>query len=168
MGDRICVMKDGHIMQVAAPLDLYNRPANLFVAGFIGSPPMNFFPGTLTRSGETVRFVETGSAGGLQIALNGALAAGARRHDGKAVVLGVRPEEVKLVSPEQAGGHPVTVELSEPMGPETFLHLRSGSLTFMARVDPNCSPPPNSIVRVHFHPDRVHLFDATSEARIGG
>src|SRR5271154_1544580 len=61
MGDRICVMKDGHVMQVAAPLEIYNHPANLFVAGFIGSPPMNFFKGTIARNGGRLTFVETAS-----------------------------------------------------------------------------------------------------------
>src|SRR5580692_5110761 len=63
MGDRICVMKDGDIMQVAAPLDLYNHPNNLFVAGFIGSPPMNFFRGTLRKAGDRLEFVETAEGG---------------------------------------------------------------------------------------------------------
>src|SRR5271156_1897954 len=75
MGDRICVMRDGNIMQVAAPLDLYNHPDNLFVAGFIGSPPMNFFKGTLRRAGGHVAFVEDNKAGTpLAVALDESLA----------------------------------------------------------------------------------------------
>src|SRR5580698_8004336 len=89
MGDRICVMKDGNIMQVAAPLDLYNHPDNLFVAGFIGSPPMNFFRGMLRTAGGHVSFVEDNAVGApLTIALDEALAGRSSGHLDKPVVFG--------------------------------------------------------------------------------
>src|SRR5579859_2814965 len=94
MGDRICVMKDGNIMQVAEPLELYNRPANLFVAGFIGSPSMNFFKGRMRRAGDFLDFVEDNAAGTpLTLRLPGALAAKAAVLADKPVILGLRPED---------------------------------------------------------------------------
>src|SRR5690606_14005179 len=95
MGDRICVMKDGRIMQVAEPLELYNHPANLFVAGFIGSPPMNIFKGTVKSGAQGIEFVETAKQGTpLTIPLNGALAAKAAAVLNKPIVFGIRPEDI--------------------------------------------------------------------------
>src|SRR5690606_19404523 len=96
MGDRICVMKDGNIMQVAQPLELYNHPANMFVAGFIGSPPMNFFKGKLQRSGNHVVFVETNTRGNpIKVELNDTLASKASAYIDKEVVFGIRPEDAQ-------------------------------------------------------------------------
>src|SRR5690606_25453974 len=104
MGDRICVMKDGRIMQVAAPLEPYNHPANLFVAGFIGSPPMNVFRGTLRAAGAGFEFVETTAPGETPVVvpLPEALGAKARLHGSRPVVLGLRPENLRLL-PDAAG-----------------------------------------------------------------
>ncbi|OQB79042.1 MAG: Trehalose import ATP-binding protein SugC [Verrucomicrobia bacterium ADurb.Bin122] len=90
MGDRICTMKDGRIMQVDEPLRLYNAPANLFVAGFIGSPPMNLIRGRIERDGAGLRFVAAGESG-LSLALDAGLARRAAAHAGRAVVFGIRP-----------------------------------------------------------------------------
>src|SRR4051812_45267735 len=95
MGDRICVMKDGEIMQVAAPLTLYNEPANVFVAGFIGSPPMNLFPGRIESDGARTIFVEDSAhATPVRLALPESLARRALSHKTSAVVLGLRPENI--------------------------------------------------------------------------
>ena len=91
MGDRICVMKDGDIMQVAEPLTLYNHPENVFVAGFIGSPPMNFFRGTVEPDGARLRFVETNPHGPpLRLPLPAALERRAAAHPGRPLLLGLR------------------------------------------------------------------------------
>jgi multiple sugar transport system ATP-binding protein len=162
MGDRICVMKDGRIMQVAEPLQLYNHPANLFVAGFIGSPAMNFFRGTLQRMGDGFTFIETNSkAPPLTLALDGPLRAKAAAHTGKSVVFGIRPEDVHEGSGDQ--GHEVTVEIAEPMGAETFLHLDSSATAFIARVAPTSTHQPGQRVRVRFDLAKAHLFDAATE-----
>jgi multiple sugar transport system ATP-binding protein len=163
MGDRICVMKDGDIMQVAAPLELYNHPRNLFVAGFIGSPPMNFFRGRIRREGERLAFEgDGGQAGSFRLEL-------AANADAP-VVLGIRPEDLS----EAAAGAPAAkaqieakVELFEPMGAETFLHVRSGPSSFVARVRSDQIYRINQPVRLSFDPGRVHLFDAATEEILG-
>ena len=168
MGDRICVMKDGNIMQVAAPLELYNHPQNLFVAGFIGSPPMNFFKGTVKRAGNHLDFVETNPKGTpITVQLGEALAAKAAAYIDKPVVLGIRPEDVRdsltLTTPDPAHTVEVTVEVSEPMGAETYLYLDTGAHSFIARVRPTDRFEVNEKVKVTLRMDSAHLFDAATE-----
>jgi len=165
MGDRICVMKDGVIMQVAAPLELYERPANLYVAGFIGSPPMNLLRGVL-EAAPGGGLVFSGDGGHPRMPIEGPLAAAASGHAGRPVVLGVRPENVSL-APAGFAGLEFTVDLAEPMGAETFLHLRSGPHMIIARVPPGPPPRHNQTVGLRFSPDRLHLFDATTERTFG-
>ncbi|HYP16093.1 MAG TPA: sn-glycerol-3-phosphate ABC transporter ATP-binding protein UgpC [Opitutus sp.] len=171
MGDRICVMKDGHIMQVAEPLTLYNHPANLFVAGFIGSPPMNFFKGTLQRGSRGLTFVETNSsAAPLTLALNPALSAKAAAYEGRGIVFGIRPENVHdtltLPQPDPSRTAEVKVEVSEPMGAETYLYLDTGATSFIARVRPTDRFEVNQRVKVTFDLEQAHLFDPTTEAAL--
>ncbi len=168
MGDRICVMKDGNIMQVAAPLELYNRPDNLFVAGFIGSPPMNFFRGTLRRSGGHVSFVEDNTGGPpLTVALDEALAGKSAAHLDKPVIFGVRPEAIHdaltVASPDPGRTAEVKVEVAEPMGSETLLYLDTGATTFIARVSPTDRFDAGQKVQVTFDLTHAHLFDAATE-----
>jgi multiple sugar transport system ATP-binding protein len=168
MGDRICVMKDGHIMQVAQPLELYNRPANLFVAGFIGSPPMNFFKGTLHRAGPTLAFVETSSAAApLTLPLNETLSRRAAAYVDKPVIFGIRPENVQDASTvarlDPARTAEVKIDVYEPMGAETFLHLDTGATPFIARVQPTARFEAGQRVKVAFDLDHAHLFDPTTE-----
>lgn len=163
MGDRICVMKDGRIMQVAAPLEIYNHPANLFVAGFIGSPSMNFFRGAIHPKDGGVAFVETNpKAPPLTVPLAGTLGAKAAALPGRDVVLGLRPEHIQEVA--GAGeGYDVKVEIAEPMGAETYLHLDSGATAFVARVAPTHAHRAGEMVRVRFDLAHARLFDAASE-----
>ena len=168
MGDRICVMKDGNIMQVAAPLELYNHPQNLFVAGFIGSPPMNFFKGTVKCTGNHISFVEANTKGTpITVQLSEALAAKAAAYVDKPLVLGIRPEDVQdsltLSVPNPAHTVEVTVEVSEPMGAETYLYLDTGAHSFIARVRPTDRFEVNQKVKVTLRMDTAHLFDATTE-----
>jgi multiple sugar transport system ATP-binding protein len=168
MGDRICVMKDGNIMQVAAPLDLYNHPDNLFVAGFIGSPPMNFFRGTLRGAGGHINFVEDNKAGApLTITLDESLAVRSKDYLDKPVVFGVRPEAIHdlltVSEPEPGRTAEVQVEVSEPMGSETLLYLDTGASSFIARVKPSDRFEANQKVKVVFDLDHAHLFDAVTE-----
>jgi multiple sugar transport system ATP-binding protein len=172
MGDRICVMKDGNILQVDAPLELYNHPKNVFVAGFIGSPPMNFFRGRIVRRGEGVVFAENGEAPGvLRLELPVKIARTAQGRVDKEVILGIRPEDVcEAGASGPANGAPIEakVELFEPMGAEAYLHVRFGSSTFVARVRPTRDYEINQIVRLSFDLDRVHLFDASTELAVEG
>jgi multiple sugar transport system ATP-binding protein len=172
MGDRICVMKDGNIMQVAEPLELYNRPANLFVAGFIGSPPMNLFKGTIRRLDNRLAFVETNPAGRpLTLPLTDPLARSAAGHLDQPVVFGIRPEDVHdtatLPGADSTRTAEVKVEVSEPMGAETYLYLTTGGTSFIARVRPTDRFDTNQQVKVTFDLDHAHLFDPTTEQALG-
>ena len=143
MGDRIVVMKDGVIQQVDDPISLYDNPKNLFVAGFIGSPPMNFFRGTIQQRANGLWFAEKTSEasknGGFSVRIDDRMAETLTSHVGKAVVFGVRPEDVndrKLAgqaNPDQIVHS--TVDVVEPMGAEIYLYLNTGSHTFVARVN---------------------------------
>jgi len=169
MGDRICVMKDGNIMQVDEPLDLYNNPKNMFVAGFIGSPPMNFFKGKLTRSGNKVVFTETNSQGTpIAVELTDKLATIAANYIDKDIVLGIRPEDAQdslnLSAPNPATTVEVTVEVSEPMGAETYLYLDTGAHSFIARVRASDRFDVGQKVQITFQMDKVHLFDPATES----
>jgi len=168
MGDRICVMRDGNIMQVAAPLELYNHPLNMYVAGFIGSPPMNFFKGTVRRAGNHLSFIEDNTKGTpISVQLPESLAAKAAKHVDKPIVLGIRPEDVQdsltLSAPNPAHTVEVNVEVSEPMGSETYLYLDTGANSFIARVRPTDRFEVNQKVKVTLRMDMAHLFDSTTE-----
>lgn len=150
MGDKIVVMRDGRVEQTGSPLELYDFPANQFVAGFIGSPAMNFLPGTLRRSGGTAR-VEL-SDGTL---IDAPLSSGGV--DGQRVVYGTRPEHLSLVS---TGGIPAVVAVMEPTGMDTFVACRHGSVELSAVFRERHDFAPGSTI--HLQPDlqRAHLFDA--------
>ncbi len=168
MGDRICVMRDGHIMQVAEPLELYNHPANLFVAGFIGSPPMNLFKGTIRRNAAQLTFVETNPAAApITVALPEGLGIRAAAYLDRPIVLGVRPEDVHEAAngnaPEMASVGEAVIEVAEPMGAETYLYLTTGSTPFIARVRPTDQFDVGQRIGLHFDLTKCHLFDPVSE-----
>jgi multiple sugar transport system ATP-binding protein len=171
MGDRICVMKDGRIMQIDTPLQLYNQPKNMFVAGFIGSPPMNFFKGRLQKisgADNLLAFIETNdNATPVRVTLDARLSAKGAAYVGKDVVFGIRPEDVQdtltIPQPETAHTAEVKVEVSEPMGAETYLYLTSGASSFIARVRPTDHFEVGQHVKVTFKMEAAHLFDAVTE-----
>jgi multiple sugar transport system ATP-binding protein len=168
MGDRICVMKDGNIMQVAEPLELYNNPKNLFVAGFIGSPQMNLFKGVVSRAGNHLVFTEDNAKGTpVSIQFDERMAAKAANHLGKPVVFGIRPENVQdalsVPNANPAVTAEVRVDVSEPMGSETYLYLDSGATAFIARVLPTDHYEANQRVKIVFDVSKAHLFDAVTE-----
>jgi multiple sugar transport system ATP-binding protein len=162
MGDRICVMKDGNIMQVAEPLALYNQPANLFVAGFIGSPSMNFFNGTVRRAGNSLNFVEDNPAGP---PLTLPLGDQAKAYFDRPLILGLRPEDISDASADSTTTAEAMVEITEPMGAETFVHLNTGVTSFIARVRPTAHFTTGQKAKVAFRTEKIHLFDpATGQA----
>ncbi|HEY1793667.1 MAG TPA: sn-glycerol-3-phosphate ABC transporter ATP-binding protein UgpC [Opitutaceae bacterium] len=168
MGDRICVMKDGDIMQVAAPLELYNKPENMFVAGFIGSPPMNFFRGTVRAAAGRTNFVEDSTAASpLTVTLDERLAALAEPYVGKAIVFGIRPEAVRDALTAGTGDPgrtaEVKVEVSEPMGSETLLYLDTGATSLIAKVGPTDRFEAGQRIQVVLDLAHAHLFDPASE-----
>ena len=168
MGDRICVMKDGRIMQVAEPLALYDHPDNLFVAGFIGSPAMNLIKGTIERAGAGLVFVESGNPGTpMRIRLDDAQARTAAAFVGRPIVFGIRSEDVRDVvtstdaDPDQTAD--LTIEVVEPMGAETFLYLDSGANSVIARVKAGGRFDSRRRLKVVFDAAKAHLFDPATE-----
>ena len=170
LGQRIGVMKDGRLLQVADSMTLYNQPANKFVAGFIGSPPMNFFSGRIDEQAPAGF-----SAGTFRLELAPALAGRLAPFRGKSVVLGIRPEGVVLENGDCPARRslqgsvpcfPAGVEVVEQMGNEVIVYLKAGDATLVARVPPRDTPRPGESVTVGFMPDRLHFFDAQTEARI--
>ena len=156
MGDKIVVMRDGRIEQTGSPLELYDRPANQFVAGFIGSPAMNFLPGTLRRTGDSAHIELTdGTRLGAPPRSGGA--------DGQSVILGTRPEHMTLAD---AGGIAVQVVVMEPTGMDTFIDCRHEDVGFAAVFRERHDFAPGSII--HLLPDlqRAHLFDAQTGQRL--
>mgnify|MGYP001337984039 CR=1 FL=1 len=166
MGDRICVMKDGRIMQTAEPLELYHRPANMFVAGFIGSPPMNFFTGTIRDGADGREFVaEGGAADTLRVPIpEESFARGADLP--RRVVMGIRPEDIKVEGDGLPKHGAAVVELAEAMGAETLVHLAAGSLRCVARVEAACRVRPGEKVRLSFSLAKVCWFDPATEERL--
>ena len=156
MGDKIVVMRDGRIEQTGSPLDLYDNPANQFVAGFIGSPAMNFLPGTLRRNAGATR---------VELAVGTQLDAPPQvgGSDGQPVVFGTRPEHLVLVD---GGGIPARVVVMEPTGMDTFVVCRHENVDLSAVFRERHDFAPGSTI--HLLPDlqRVHLFDAGTGRRL--
>ncbi len=166
MGTRIAVMREGVLQQVDTPQTLYDRPGNQFVAGFIGSPSMNFFEMQLIRSGddldaqsETLR---------LHIPLDRHTAL--KDYVGKSIVVGVRPEDIyaaDFVAPGiRAAAIEAQVDVTELMGNEIFLYLLSGAHSFIARVDPRSRARAGSTVALTVNLDQLHFFDKDTERAI--
>jgi multiple sugar transport system ATP-binding protein len=156
MGDKIVVMRDGRIEQTGSPLDLYDQPANQFVAGFIGSPAMNFLPGKLTRDGDMAH---------IELHDGTRLAAPPRSagSHGQPVILGTRPEHLSLVD---SGGIPAKVVVMEPTGMDTFVACRHEGVELAAVFRERHDFAPGSTI--HLQPDllRAHLFDASTGQRL--
>ncbi len=163
MGDRIVVMKDGWIHQVDTPLNIYNHPANQFVAGFIGSPPMNFFPGRIHRQANAVVFEE----GRFRIPLEGRTAEKMAAYDGQDVVMGIRPENIdeRSARPEAEPARVLqaTVEVVEMMGSEVYLYATTGKTSFTARVDSACRKQIGDPVEVVLDTAKIHFFGGPEE-----
>jgi multiple sugar transport system ATP-binding protein len=156
MGDKIVVMRDGRIEQAGSPLDLYDYPVNQFVAGFIGSPAMNFLPGILRRSGGAAH-VELHDGTRLDAPPS---ASGA---DGQAVVFGTRPEHMTLAD---TGGLAVQVVVMEPTGMDTFIACRHEGVDLAAVFRERHDFAPGSTIRLQPDLQRAHLFDAGSGQRL--
>ncbi|MBI2915500.1 MAG: ABC transporter ATP-binding protein [Elusimicrobia bacterium] len=170
MGDRICVMKDGIVQQIASPIDLYNNPANKFVAGFIGSPPMNFIEVTLQeKNGEEkgvwLKEANTNSSShAMQVKLIPEMAQCVQSYIGKSVVVGIRPENIydRLFysgGVREGSSLKATVEVVEPMGSEKYLYLNTGKNSLVARVEPYNSAKQNQDIDLVLNMESIHLFD---------
>ena len=164
LGDRVVVMKDGVIQQQGAPLELYERPANRFVAGFIGSPAMNFIGVTLEWTDHAL----WARAPGVRVQVPAQKTEVLRQHAGKRVTLGVRPEGLRVANGAEVAGSTfdATVDVVEPLGAEILLNVRAGESAIVARVDPATRLSPHENVRLAFDPAKMHFFDATSETSL--
>jgi multiple sugar transport system ATP-binding protein len=154
MADRIVVMRDGHVEQSGAPLELYDRPATLFVAGFIGSPSMNLFKGSIV-GGDTLGFL---TEDGVKLPLKTAPAAS----EGRRAIYGIRPEHFAL-------GGPVSVEVSvvEPTGSETQVFAKLGGQKLVGVFRGRVAVRPGETLALSPDLDALHLFDADTGARLG-
>ena len=158
MGDRIVVLKDGYVQQIAPPLELYNFPVNTFVAGFIGSPSMNFVNGAITATAGG-RVFEGDPAGGAPFRIP--LPDG--DHTGPAT-LGVRPEDLYLAGDSTGDRRlsepvPAVLEVAEPMGNEVILYAGLGAERVVARVEPQAVPEMGTSLTLALDLDKLHLFD---------
>jgi len=162
LGDRVVVMKDGRVQQIGEPLELYGRPANRFVAGFIGSPAMNFVD--VAISGDAL----CAETQGLRIRVPPAFSG--KVQSGQRLTLGVRPEALRLVNGTEAGsdGHTfaTAVDVIEPLGNEILLNFRAGGVPMVARVDPGVRVKAHESIHLALDPQRLHFFDAKTEAAI--
>ena len=163
MATRIAVINKGKLQQIDTPQNLYEHPDNLFVAGFIGSPAMNFFPGTLrTYIGGLI--VDTRN---FAVSIPEKKAAPYQNHVGKKIIFGIRPENIHdadFTPPNiDAEKVPVKVDVTELMGNEIFLYLLSGQNIFVARVDPRSKLRMGEQAQVMFDMDNFHIFDAQTE-----
>ncbi|MBC2606222.1 ABC transporter ATP-binding protein [Pelagicoccus albus] len=168
MGDRICVMNDGNIMQVAEPLEIYNQPANMFVASFIGSPPMNLVAGTITQEADALYFSADNSP--LKVRLSNVLAEPAANYLNKPIVLGIRPEDIQdtrdLADYEPEHTAQVVVDVAEPMGNETILYLSSGQQSLIGRIRSDVLIRSNQSLSVRLDLSKAHLFNPDTQANI--
>ncbi len=165
MGDRIVVMKDGYVHQIDTPLNLYNHPINKFVAGFIGSPSMNFMNGII-RNETGLMFDE----GKLQLNLPEKFRNQLSKYIDKQIIFGIRPEDIFLAGSalgiQSAAKAKSLLEVVEPMGNEIFLYLHSGSHQFVARVNANENPAVGSPIEIIFNMEKGHFFDPASEEHL--
>ena len=165
LGQRIVVLNDGEVQQIDTPMRLYEQPANLFVAGFLGSPAMNFFQGRLR---DDARALEMQNASLPLDGLRGShLPLDALR--GRDIVLGLRPEHLQCADAEPAASQvqfDATLEVTEPVGNEVFLNLRFGKLRLVARVPPRPLPASGATLRMAFDPSRLHAFDGIDGHRV--
>lgn len=166
MATRIAVIANGILQQVDTPQHLYDSPNNLFVAGFIGSPAMNFFPANLRKDNGKL-MVDTGT---FAVAIPETNAKPYQAHVGKSVVFGIRPEDIhdpKFTPPNvHTENIESQVDVTELMGNEIFLHMLSGQNTFVARVDPRSNMRVGEKTQIAFDMDNIHIFDAQTEEAI--
>ena len=156
MADQIVVLRDGVVEQIGTPLELYDRPANLFVAGFIGSPSMNFLKGTIKLSGKPSFVID----GGVSLPLASAPAGS----DGRPAIYGIRPEHLTLAG---SGGLPAEISVLEPTGLETQVFAKVGAQKIVAVFRQRMTARPGEMLPMTPEVASAHLFDAQTGARLG-
>jgi len=167
MGDRIVVMKDGIVQQIAEPLELYDHPANRFVAGFIGSPPMNFVPGRIVSEDEELLFTDVSFRLKVPRQFRDRLGP----YTGRPVVFGIRPEDFydpafRAEAIPGSGRITAKVELIEPMGAELYMYLSTGESNLIARLDAHVTAELDEMRTLFIDMNKSHFFDAESDRAI--
>jgi multiple sugar transport system ATP-binding protein len=164
LGDRVVVMKDGLIQQVGEPLELYNHPANKYVAGFIGSPAMNFSNVTITETGGAY-YAENPT---LKIRVPDQIAGRIGPHKGKGTTLGIRPEDLRMANGQDSAdlSFDAVVEVSEQLGSEVILDLKAGGGQMVASVEPTVKVKPQEKIRLALNPKGLRFFDGQTEMAI--
>ena len=163
MADKIVVMKDGLVQQIDQPLTVYNKPANLFVAGFIGSPSINIVEGSLNSGAKGLDFV----CSDFTLALTPGQADALANYKDKKITMGIRPEDIYDSRFDSMAGEPRTInvicEIVEPLGNEYIVYLKTTNFNFTARFDPKDLPPKGQLFPVTFDMNKVHFFDKDTE-----
>ena len=167
MGDRIVLMKDGLVQQVDTPLDLYNTPSNKFVAGFIGSPAMNFFPGSLVK-GKRLHF--KGQSGGIELEVSEGQARKLIKYAGRDIILGLRPEHIyeRQVRKKRENTLTAHVDVVEPMGNEYYIYFSTESEgnQYVARITSSKKPEIGKAMDLVFDMSRAHFFEPSTEKAV--
>ena len=165
MGDRIVIMKDGLIQQVGAPLEVYAQPQNQFVAGFIGSPAMNFVKCTVGAKNGQLCF----SHSGFSLPVPSARAKALATYKDKPITMGIRPEDLHEATPQDPANSvfEATVEVVEPIGHEIYLDVTVGESEIIARVSPDTPAKVGQKIRLAATTEKLHAFDQQSEKAIG-
>jgi multiple sugar transport system ATP-binding protein len=162
LGDRIAVLRAGVLQQVADPFTLYERPANAFVAGFIGSPPINFFGATLSAAGAPAL-----ESTGFSLTLSTGLGTRLSAYRGRPIQVGLRPEDLTAAAPGSEAGIPARVEVSEPLGNEVLVHWSTPVGTMVSRVPGQHAPGVGEEAKLQFVESKLRCFDPETERAIG-
>lgn len=166
MGDKIVVMKDGHIQQIADPITLYDKPVNKFVAGFIGSPPMNFIRGAIVKKEEKFYLNE----GRFRVKIIDSMIKNLTPYLDKDVIFGIRPEDIydKLFVTDAPPENTIkaTCEVIEPMGSEAYLYINTGKSSLIAKVGGHARPAINQDMDLVLDMSKVHFFDKDTDNTI--
>ncbi len=166
LGDRVAVMKDGVIHQIDKPINIYRNPVNKFVAGFMGSPPMNFLKGVIEKGAKGLVFHE----GSFKVCIHKKMEESLKPYVGKEIVFGIRPEDIydqyfaKEAMPENTVR--VNVDVVELMGSEVYIYLKTDSHSFVARVNTYSNPETGGAMGVVFDMQKAHFFDVETENSI--
>lgn len=167
MGTRICVLNAARVQQIDSPFNLYHNPYNVFVAGFIGSPSMNFFDASLAQGDDQSLTVDTGV---FKINVPPSKAEPFRSHIGQDVILGIRPEDIHDIDFQPPGITPAqleaSVEVIEQMGNEMIIYLEEGGKNFIARTDPRTNANVGGRLGVVLNLDNMHIFDRDTEVSL--
>ena len=167
LGTRIVVMKDGVVQQVDTPQNLYDKPGNLFVAGFMGSPQMNFLDATVRRDGDTAVLVVDGHDIRLPAEKSKAVLDGG--YEGKEVVMGIRPEDLddsESAIAQDSAVFTSTIKVYELLGAEVFLYFDIGGKPVTARVEASTKARPGSEIKIAMDVNKIHVFDKETEQTV--